>query len=117
MRDVGGAVMSAAQYAVPHYRDDRNEGVPMAAFAVLDGARERQRSEERHIEAMVALEECAADAERAYQILALLPQQSRRLSQKVVDLQYAKACFLASRSGRRARAALAELRDLSGDVA
>ena len=82
-----------------------------AELRLLDG----WKREEAKVEAVVALDELATDVEEAYAILALLAQ--RRLPKDIVDLRYRKAVLLIARAGQRARAAQAELRDLSGDAA
>lgn len=83
-------------------------------FRVLDGADDWQREEAR-IERITGLDEFATDAEAAYELLAALPKA--RLTQRVLDYQFHKALRLIARAGVRARAAEAEARGLSGDIA
>lgn len=71
--------------------------------------------EEARIERIAGLDEFAADAEAAYQLLEGLT--TTRLPRNVVDFRYRRALLLIARAGLRARAAEAELRGLGGDVA
>lgn len=75
----------------------------------------QQHREEARIERLAGLDEFATDAERAYELLALLPKSHE--SRKVIDYRFHLALRLISRAGTRARAAERELRGLTGEGA